>query len=179
MTTQVPGATASFWIDAGGTGFPFHLTGQDPAASEIDFVTSLIFVSNSETQLGNVQSAYATSGARRACLVHSKKIAFADPGAGDTALKTTALYFDTQVLDAALPEVPFIPKLDAATAADVEIPAIAELPGTSPKITIRQYQPYSTRDSIRMPASTRRSTIPQAFRFPPTRPVVSPRRASA
>ena len=142
VTTQVPGATASFWIDVGGTGFPFHLTGQDPAASEIDFVTSLIFVSNSETQLGNVQSAYATSGARRACLVHSKKIAFADPGAGDTALKTTALYFDTQVLDAALPEVPFIPKLDAATAADVEIPAIAELLGTSPKITIRQYQPY-------------------------------------
>ena len=141
-TTTVPGATASFWIDVGGTGFPFHLVGTDLAGSGIDFVTSLIFVSNSETSLASVKSQYAASGVRRACNVRSAKVTFADPDAGDAALKTRALYFDTQILDVQFPSVPFIPRLDAAAAADVEIPAVAAMLGTSPPLTIHQYQPY-------------------------------------
>ena len=143
-TTGVPGASDSFWINVGGTGFPFHLEGIDLAGARIDFLGALIFMHADETTPAMVQTQYAASGDRRACLVHSRNIAYADPGAGDTTLKTTKLFFDTQLLTTTQPflTVPFIPKLDDTAAAVVNIPAVAELLGTSPDITIHLFSQY-------------------------------------
>jgi hypothetical protein len=61
VASQIPGTTGSFWINVGGQGFPFHLFGQESAGTKVDFITSLIFVSKSETAaaLDIVRTAYA------------------------------------------------------------------------------------------------------------------------
>jgi hypothetical protein len=143
-STGFPATTASFWVNVGGAGYPFHCVATDLASAKTDFTSQMIFVALSETEIQTVQHAYATSGDRRACKVRSKKIAYANPKAGDTELKTTALYFDTQIIQAAPPfaSVPFIPKLDDQTAAAVTIPSLAELLGISPDATIHLYAPY-------------------------------------
>ena len=112
----------------------------------VNFKAALIFMPVSETTPAAVQSRYAGSGDQRACLVHGKKITFADPNAGDTAIKTLKLFFDTQLLKSSLPytDVPFIPKLDDAGAALVSVSAITEILGISPQITIHLYSGYLT-----------------------------------
>ena len=122
-----------------GADFPFHLASVDLAGADIDFTATLIFVPVSETSISAVQQKYAESGDRRACAVHAKNVAYADPAAGDTALKTRALYFDTQSVSA---EPAFIPKLDDGKAAAVTIPALEALTGSSPDIEIHLYPAY-------------------------------------
>jgi hypothetical protein len=137
--SAVPGSSDSFWIRVPGGDFPFHLTARDLAGADIDFTATLIFVPVSETSVSAVQSQYAQSGERRACVVNAKNVTYADPVAGDTALKTRALYFDTQSVSA---QPSFIPKLDDGDAAAVTIPALEALTGSSPDINIHLYPPY-------------------------------------
>jgi hypothetical protein len=138
-SSQVPGSAASFWVRVQNADFPFHVNGEDLAGIQVDFLGALIFVPVSETSLQSVQKQYATSGARRSFTVHSQNVTYADPAAGDTALKTTALNFDTQPVKAT---PPFTPKLDGKDAATVIIPALEALIGGSPQIDIHLYSEY-------------------------------------
>jgi len=144
------GTPNSFWINVNGAKFQFHVTAEDLAGASIDFLAPLIFVSQSETDVGavppntsdanSVQSSYLAAGAARVCAVNGKKVAFADPSAGDTTLKTTGLYFDTQILfGPPFPSVPFIPILSEAA---VAVSSLEELLGVSTPVTIEYYQPY-------------------------------------
>jgi hypothetical protein len=146
-------SNASFWVKVGGANFQFHLTGEDLAGSNIDFLAKMIFVSNSETNVGavgqsspanSIKSQYLASGNERLCEVRGRKVAYADPGAGDTILKTTGLFFDTQVLfGPPFPSAPFIPKLDQAT---ISVPSLEQLLGTSDPVTIGYFPDYLSKN---------------------------------
>jgi hypothetical protein len=144
--SAVGGASDSFWVQVNAQDLPWHISAVDLAASHIDFHGAMIFVPLSESNLAAVQTDYVSqqSGLRRAFQLHAKNVAYADPAAGDTALKTKALYFDTQITQASPPyaQAPFIPKLDANRAADVTMPALEALTGGSPDVQIHLYQQY-------------------------------------
>ncbi len=131
---------ASFWVDTTGKHFQFHVTAQDLSGSNVDFLAPLVFVSLSETQLARVRTAYLADDARR-CAVPGRNVAYADPAAGDTVIKTRTLYFDSQITQPAppFPVAPFIPTLDRAS---VTIPAIAQLLGQQVAVIIGLYRPY-------------------------------------
>jgi hypothetical protein len=138
--------TASFWVTVDNVGFLFHITIEDLEGTTCDLHAQLIFVSDSETNVNVVKTTYVGSGDQRVCRVRGHNIAYADPHAGDTVLKTTSLYFDTQLQPPNTPEpsppffnAPFIPCLDLA---GVSIPALAELVGASPVSMIKLYLPY-------------------------------------
>lgn len=133
--------SSSFWIDVGGSGFPFHVTALDAGGSRIDLFAQLIFMSVSEPSLAAVQAAYQAGEDRRQCLVHGQKIAYADPSAGDTTLRTTVLVFDTQTLQPSppYPVAPFLPFLDKAS---VTVPALEQLLGTSTGVDVKLYDGY-------------------------------------
>jgi hypothetical protein len=133
--------TASFWIDVGSSGFPFHVSATDLSGARIDMHAQLIFMSVSEQSLQGVQSEYRSQAARRGCAVRGQKVAYADPAAGDTTLRTVDLEFDTQTLLPAPPYVtlPFLPYLSQAT---VTVPVIEELLGTANGTDITLYQGY-------------------------------------
>jgi len=134
-----PPPTDSFWIEVGGSNFQFHLTAVDLAGASINILAPLMFVSDSETNIPGVQTTYRTSAAS-ACTVQGKKVAYADPSAGDTILKTTVLNFDTEFLfPPPYPSVPFIPILSSAT---VNVPSLEHLLGITTGVTIQFYQPY-------------------------------------
>ncbi len=132
---------SSFWIDVGNAGYPFHVSGIDLAGRTIDFLARLIFVAESEPNPSAVQSAYKSSGDARLCSVRGQKVAYANPAAGDTELKTTALFFDTELLQNAppYPTVPFVPYLDQA---GVGVPALERLTGSATPVTIQLYGEY-------------------------------------
>jgi hypothetical protein len=132
---------SSFRITVGGQPFQFPLVGRDATGADIDFLAPLIFVSLSETQLQTVVDAYATDDTLRRCVVRGRNIAYADPAAGDTNLKTTALYFTSEVTTAAPPytDAPFLPSLDTAA---VTAPALTALMGQNTSVPIQLYPPY-------------------------------------
>jgi hypothetical protein len=150
--SMVPGASDSFWVQVNSADFPFHVVGSDLAQSQIDFHAPLIFMPVSENNPKAVHDDYATeqAGERRACKVHAKNLAYADPTAGDTSLKTKTLYFDAQVTQFAPPygDVPFLPKFDDQNAAAVTIPALEALTGQSPDVHIHLYNPYLVKGSL-------------------------------
>ncbi|HEV2578996.1 MAG TPA: hypothetical protein VGU25_17455 [Acidobacteriaceae bacterium] len=142
----------SFWINVGGQAFQFHMAAVDLTGATIDFLAPMIFVSLSETDVGtptpgvsdasSVQVNYLNAGNARLCDVHSKKIAYADPNAGDTILKTSGLLFDAQILSSSYDgDVPFIPVLSSA---NVIVPSIEEILGISTAISIAYYPAYLT-----------------------------------
>jgi hypothetical protein len=136
--------TSSFWVDVGGGAYPFKVKATDLAGRPIDFLAPLIFVSLAETNPSAVQTAYAANDAQRRCVVKGLNIAFADPAAGDTELKTAALYFDTQPANGAWGpepwvEPPFLPVLDHAS---VTVKAISQLLGKQVAVMVGFYQPY-------------------------------------
>ena len=133
--------TSSFWIEADGNPVQFHMTARDLAGADINFIAPLIFVSLSETELDTVKNAYAADNDRRRCVVRGQNVAYADPEAGDTVLKTTALYFTAELPRPApaLPAAPFVPVLDRA---EVTIPALSELIGQQVAVLIELYGPY-------------------------------------
>jgi hypothetical protein len=133
--------TSSFWVEADGQPVQFHMTARDLAGADINFTAPLIFVSLSETDLGAVLDAYAADNDRRRCVVRGQNVAYADPDAGDTVLKTTALYFTAELPQPspALPAAPFVPVLDSA---QVTIPALSELIGEQVAVLIELYGPY-------------------------------------
>jgi hypothetical protein len=134
-------ASASFWIEAGGTGFPFHLTGIDLSGKSVNFLASLIFMDEGEQDPAAIQSAYKNSGSQRACSVSGQKVAYADPSAGDTTLKTDGLFFDAEILQNTPPytAAPFVPCLDQAA---VTVPALEQILGTTSPITVQLYSRY-------------------------------------
>jgi hypothetical protein len=147
----IPGTTASasFWVKVAGTEFPFHLSATDLSGSKFDFHAKLIFVSDSEDMISTVQSNYKQDADIRRCAMPGHKIAYADPTAGDTMLKTVSLYFDTQLQPPNTPNplppfssAPFIPMLDLGGGATVSIPALEELLGTTQPLLIQLYQGY-------------------------------------
>jgi hypothetical protein len=140
----------SFWINVGGAHFQFHMTAIDLAGASTDFLAPMIFVSVSETDVGavppgtsdssSVQANYLLAGNSALCDVRGKKVAYADPKSGDTVLKSSGLLFDTQILSSSPQgEVPFIPVL---TQANVVVPSLEELLGTSSPVSIQYYSDY-------------------------------------
>jgi len=138
-TALVSGDGNSFWVDVGGAPFQFHCTATDLAGSAIDFLAPLIFMSLSEPSTATVKSAYQSAGP--ACTVQGTPIAFADPASGDTVLKTSELFFDTEVLlfGPPYPTKPFVPVLSKA---QVSVPALEHLLGTTTPIMITLYSGY-------------------------------------
>lgn len=132
-----------FWINVGGNPFQFHMTARDLAGQEFNFLAPLIFVSlsASATDLNDVAADYVADAARRRCAVGGEKVAYADPAAGDTTLKTRALYFTAQLTgeQAPYPVAPFIPTLDNA---EVTVPSLAEILGQQTAVLIGLYPPY-------------------------------------
>ena len=84
---------------------------------------------------------YVADAATRRCAVRGQKVAYADPAAGDTVLKTAALYFTAQLTgeQAPYPVAPFLPVLDNA---EVTIPSLAEILGQQTAVLIGLYPPY-------------------------------------
>ena len=136
-----PADANAFWITVGGQYFNFHCSATDLAGKQFDFLAPLIFVSQSEASIPSAQTTYQQAGAARACAVKGNVIAYADPSAGDTSLKTTALVFDAQILQPNGPfaSVPFLPVLSEAA---VNNRALDQLLGTSSGVTIALYQAY-------------------------------------
>jgi hypothetical protein len=130
-----------FWINVDGNPFQFHMTARDLAGREFNFLAPLIFVSLRTTDLGPVTADYVADARRRRCAVGGHKVAYADPAAGDTMLKTGAFYFTAQLTgeQAPYPVAPFIPVLDNA---EVTIPSLAEILGQQTAVLIGLYQPY-------------------------------------
>ncbi|MGO8701998.1 MAG: hypothetical protein ACLQVY_30310 [Limisphaerales bacterium] len=142
----------SFWINVNNANFQFHVTAKDLAGAKIDFLAPMIFVTDSENDVGavppgtsdatSVKNGYlAAGGLGPPCTVKGKKVAYADPGQGDTILKTTALYFDAQILIGGEPftSLPFMPTLAQAT---VSVPSLEELLGVSSPVNIEFYDQY-------------------------------------
>jgi hypothetical protein len=140
----------SFWVTIDQVNFQFHITGEDLSGAEIDFLAPLIFVSVSETDVGavypaasdasSVKSNYTTGGFGPMSPVRGNKVAYADPSAGDTSLKTSGLYFDTQITSGfPYASVPFIPVLSQA---QIVVPSIEELLGITTPVNIQFYQRY-------------------------------------
>jgi len=73
--------------------------------------------------------------------VNAVKVAYADPSAGDTTLKTNGLKFDSQLLlnGPPYPGAPFIPTLSEA---EVTIAVVEAMMGTSLPVPIQLYQGY-------------------------------------
>jgi hypothetical protein len=132
---------ASFWIDVAGTGFPFHVVATDLAGSRIDLFAQLIFVDLNEPSVDAIAAEYVNQPSRRSCAVHGQKVAYADPSAGDTVLRTTALEFDSVILQHVppYPIAPFIPTLSQGT---VTVPALEELLGLTTGSDIALYDGY-------------------------------------
>jgi hypothetical protein len=146
--TPLPGTDFSFWIQVGTAAqdFRFHAVGTDISGNQVDFTCSLIFASLTDTppHLAAIQSAYRTSGERRAVTLAQQKLTYAprDPAAStdNTTLVTSALYFDTDEHDELLPSFGgYLPTLFKAS---VHIPAIEQLLGAPTATTIRLYAPY-------------------------------------
>jgi hypothetical protein len=135
------GAPSSFWIDVGGSGFPFHVSAVDPAGARIDMLAELIFVSVSEQKLEAVRTEYNAHPERAACAVNGQNVTYADPNAGDTRLRTTSLRFDTQGLRPGPPytSAPFRPELAIAS---VSVPALEQLLGTTTAVDVKLFDGY-------------------------------------
>jgi hypothetical protein len=140
----------SFWVTINKVNFQFHCTGQDLSGAKIDFLAPLIFVSVSETDVGavypavsdanSVKANYSKGGFGPISSVRGRKVAFADPSAGDTTLKTSGLYFDTQITSGfPFASAPFIPLLSQA---QVVVPSIEELLGITTPVNTQFYQRY-------------------------------------
>jgi hypothetical protein len=142
--TWIPGTQSSFLIEDASGPVLFRMTARDLTGTDIHLLAPLIFVSLSDTgeaPLNTIKDSYASDNDQRRCVVRGQNIAYADPDAGDTVLKTTALYFTTEILQPAppLPAAPFVPVLDAAA---VTIPALSELLGQQAAVLIELYGPY-------------------------------------
>lgn len=137
---MVAGTEGSFWVMVGGAKFPFELSATDLAGATIDLPAPAIFVSLGETNIQAVHDAYATT-TDRGSEIHGRKIAYADPAAGDTLLRTTGLLFGAQLLSTAppFPVAPFVPVLASAV---VTVPALEHLLGVSSPVTIELYAGY-------------------------------------
>jgi hypothetical protein len=137
-----PDNANSFWVYVGGNPFQFHVSAIDLAGQQVNFLAPMIFVSLSETDLqDNVVAEYTAVAATRRCAARGQKVAYADPAAGDTALKTGAFYFTPQLTgeQAPYPVAPFLPALDYA---EVTIPSLAEILGQQTAVLIGLYPPY-------------------------------------
>ncbi len=144
----LPSTQFSFWVQVGTAAqdFRFHAVGTDIAGNQVDFTCALIFASLVDTpdKLAFIQSAYRTSGERRAAALAQQKLTYAarDPAAAtdNTTLVTSALYFDTD----AHPELlaTFGGYLPTLYKSSVHIPAIEQLLGAPTATTIRLYKPY-------------------------------------
>jgi hypothetical protein len=136
----------SFWITINNAPYLFPLVGTDAAGHQVSFLAPLIFVSLAETELATVPGAYSADDSKRQCVVRGQKIAYADPAAGDTILKTTSLYFTSEFTGPGHqpPPVPFIdaPVLPSLAAAAVTVPSLSALIGLNKAVIINPYLPY-------------------------------------
>jgi len=135
----------SFWINVGGAGFPFHVSATDLAGKTLDFLAQLIFMDEGEPNPANIQKEYknpTSPSNQRVCSVSAQKVTYADPSAGDTALKTTALFFDTQMPPNSAPPYPVVPFVPYVDQASVTVPALEQILGTASPLTIQLYNKY-------------------------------------
>ena len=160
----------SFWITINSAPYLFPLVGQDAAGHDVAFLAPLIFVSLRETELETVQGAYAADDTKRQCVVRGQKIAYADPAAGDTILKTASLYFTSEFTGPGgqppqppYVDVPFLPSLDAAA---VTVPSLSALIGQNSAVIISLYLPYlqdGLDDNAGVFATLANSSLPVTF----------------
>ncbi|MER7585219.1 hypothetical protein [Kitasatospora sp. NPDC097691] len=145
----------------------FHLVGTDSAGTQSDLQAAMIFVPRSVSNpdphdpilgqifLRAVATAYAdtpgdTPDGRRRITLNGARIAYAPPAdpaqPGDTTLVTSALTFSAHLIDPApgpQPALPFLPFLESA---QVHIPAIEQLAGTTGDVKIGLAQAFLSSD---------------------------------
>jgi hypothetical protein len=127
----------AFWVQSGGSDVLFHIVARDHENREIEFTTPLAFVSNdkaSSSQANTIVSKAwtASTDPRRKCTLGGQAVAFAPPvQPNDTTLETTSISLGAKYNAAATPR--FLPTV---TEAEVDIPAVKQLLGTSAPSTI-------------------------------------------
>jgi hypothetical protein len=129
----------SFWVMVNHQDFLFHGYAEDVAGNRVDFQKALIFVPNSETDFAGIDGAIALDRARIRAMVPGQKVTFAerlpdgDPGAGkdNTTLVTDTIYLQNEGPSG---DAFFKPRIYAA---DVHLPAVEALTGSSKATSIR------------------------------------------
>ena len=130
----------SFWVMVGGHDFLFHGIGEDVSGQPVDFAKALIFVPNSEANLAAVHADFnaVKSRERRAAAIPGQKVTFAAADNDNTRFVTLSLNFENE--DATRDNF-FKPRLFKA---DVRIPAVEQVSGSTTPTTIRFAAPYLT-----------------------------------
>ena len=134
----------SFWVRVDQQDFLFHGYAEDLAGNRVDFAKPLIFVPNSETNFSAIDTAIASDRARIKVSVPGQRVTFADrlpegdPAAGkdNTTLVTESIYL---VNEGPSGEAFFRPRLFAA---DVHLPAVEALTGSTATTSIRLTADY-------------------------------------
>ena len=134
----------SFWVMVNKQDFLFHGYAEDVAGNRIDFQKPLIFVPDSETDFTSIDDAIKSNRARISASIPGQKVTFAerlpdgDPAAGkdNTSLVTEAIYFENEGPSG---DAFFKPRIFAA---DVHLPAVEALTGSTAVTSIRLTKPY-------------------------------------
>ena len=130
----------SFWVMVGGHDFLFHGIGEDVSGQPVDFAKALIFVPNSEANLAAVHADFnaVKNRERRAAAIPGQKVTFAAADNDNTRFVTLSLNFENE--DATRDNF-FKPRLFKA---DVRIPAVEQVSGSTTPTTIRFAASYLT-----------------------------------
>lgn len=144
----IAGSNRSFWVEimtnaTSRARFKFHAVGTDIAGNEVDFSLPLLFVSISETAASRQVAAetYNASGSAdllnaRAAIVPGQKVMLA---AVNPAQPNDNTFLVTNALNFVMNKAGTAPTL---LKADVKIPQVEELLGTTAPTSIRFYQGY-------------------------------------
>jgi hypothetical protein len=135
---------SSFWVMVNKQDFLFHGYAEDVAGNRIDFQKPLIFVPDSETDFTSIDDAIKSNRARISASIPGQKVTFAerlpdgDPAAGkdNTSLVAEAIYFENEGPSG---DAFFKPRIFAA---DVHLPAVEALTGSTAITSIRLTKPY-------------------------------------
>jgi len=141
---KIAGSDRSFWVTVGSRDFLFHGIAEDVAGNIVDFAKPLIFVPNSEANFGSLQAAIIAPAGRTRLQgsIPGQKVTFAPRDPTDTKDNTSFVTASFMLgNEGASRETFFKPALFKA---DVRIPAVEALTGTSNATSIRLAAHYVT-----------------------------------
>jgi hypothetical protein len=139
---EITGTDKSFWITIGGQPFMFHGIAEDVHGNLVDFAKAMVFVPFSETAFASIQAEVTSADGRKklAANVPGQKIAFAvnDPAStkDNTSFVASSFMLGNE---GTTRDTFFKPNLFKA---DVTIPAVEALTGSSTPTSIAYVQEY-------------------------------------
>lgn len=140
---DLPSAT-SFWVDVGGTHFPFHFEGEDVTGQVVAFTSPIYFIGKADAvnslQIASSNANYVNDPGSLVDFAGTP-LAFAEPRTtGDTTYQVSTIRFGAQIAPNVIPA--FYPEM---VAANVGMPNLQLLNSVSDLQEIKYAQPY--RDS--------------------------------